>query len=243
MQALGNDFVLLEEKHLTAPLNSGQIRLLANRRHGIGCDQVVVIKQSIHVDAEIAFYNADGKPALACGNGTRCVAKYLEKDSGVIQTPSFISRFWREQDQITLSLKEPIFAPSLPLPPPLSKAYPVDVGNPHLVIFTSDLTTIDLDTLALSLQSSEGINIEIAQVKSSSHIKVKVWERGVGITPSCGSGACAVAAVSLKLGLMEKAPVFIEMEGGLLEVAWTEGEPLLLTGPASYCFEGIIDFP
>jgi diaminopimelate epimerase len=241
MQALGNDFVLIQESHLASPLTSSHIRWIAHRRQGIGCDQVILIKNVPDADAHLSFYNADGTEASACGNGTRCVAKYLDKESGLIQTPSFVSHFWKKEDKITISLKTPLFSPPLLLP--LGKAYPVDVGNPHLVIFTHNLELVPLEKLALTLQPPEGVNIEIAQVMSPTHIKVKVWERGVGFTPACGSGACAVGSVSLKLGLIEKSPVLIEMEGGLLEMEWTEGNPLLLTGSAAYCFEGIIDLP
>ena len=237
MQALGNDFILIEEKHLRKPLTAPQIRTIADRRQGIGCDQIILLKNSSHADADISFYNADGSKALACGNGTRCVAKYLNKESGLIQTPSALSQFQRKKDQITISLKPPTFLPSQP------QGHNIDVGNPHLVIFTEDLNDIDVEDLALSLQPPEGINVEVAQVISPTTIKVKVWERGIGITPACGSGACAVGILGLKLGLIERAPVTIEMDGGLLEVEWAPGAPPLLTGPAHYCFEGIIDLP
>ncbi len=237
MQSLRNDFVLIEEKNLKSPLSLPCIRLIADRHQGIGCDQVIVIKDSEKADADLSFYNADGSEASACGNGTRCVAKYLEKDAGFIQTPSFLSTFQKKGDDITISMKEPSFFPSSP------EGHRIDVGNPHLVIFTADLQSIPLATYAPSFQPSEGINIEIAQVISPTTVKVNVWERGVGITSACGSGACAVGILSLKLGLIQKSPVFIEMEGGLLEVDWIVGLPPLLTGPAHYCFEGTIDLP
>lgn len=243
MQALGNDFVLIEEKNLKNKLTSKQIRRLADRRHGIGCDQLILMKDSIHANADIAFYNADGSEALACGNGTRCVAKYLGTEEGHIQTPTFLSQFWKQEDEITLSLKEPFFGPSLPLPVSLLRGYCIDVGNPHIVIFTKDLNVIDLEALALSLQPPEGVNVEIAQVLSPTTIKIKIWERGVGITPACGSGACAVGILGLKLGLIKKSPLFVEMEGGILKVDWSAGSPPLISGPAHYCFEGSIDLP
>jgi len=241
MQALGNDFILIEEKHLKTKLTPKQIQKLADRRHGIGCDQVIVLQDPKEIDADISFYNADGKQALACGNGTRCVAKHLGKAEGFIQTPTFLSHFWNHMDKTTISLKDPHFGPPISLPSSSLKGYCVDVGNPHVVIFTDELNDIDLEGLALSLQPPQGINVEIAQVISPNTVKVKVWERGVGITPACGSGACAVGILSLKLNLINKVPVFIEMDGGLLEVNWNTGAPLLLTGPAHYCFEGIID--
>ena len=95
MQALGNDFVLLEEQNLNFPLTTTQIQWIASRRYGIGCDQIIMIKESNQADVEISFYNADGSQASACGNGTRCVAKYLGKKTGFIQTPSFLSQFWQ----------------------------------------------------------------------------------------------------------------------------------------------------
>ncbi|MBY0293641.1 MAG: diaminopimelate epimerase [Alphaproteobacteria bacterium] len=237
MQALGNDFVLFEEQNLNSPLTTPQIQWIASRRYGIGCDQVIFIKESSIADAEISFYNADGSQASACGNGTRCVAKYLGKESGLIQTPSFLSQFWQTQNNMTISLKEPTFSPPHP------HGHFIDVGNPHLVIFTQDPNELDFATLALSLQPAEGINVELAHLISPTTLKVQIWERGVGITPACGSGACAVGVLSLKLGLIEKPPVIIEMTGGALEVDWAEGRLLLLTGPAEFCFKGMIDLP
>lgn len=243
MQALENDFVIIEERHLRDPLTLPKIRYIADRRKGIGCDQLILLKDSSQADAAVSFYNADGSEALACGNGTRCIAKYLDKESGIIQTPSFLSHFTKMGNKIAVSLKNPTFSPSLPLPSPLSTGYPVDIGNPHLVIFAEDLNSLSLETLALSLQPPEGMNVEIAQIISPSTVKARVWERGVGITPACGSGACAVGILSLKLGLIKKSPVSIEMEGGLLEVEWIEDAPPLLIGPADYCFKGIIELP
>ena len=237
MQALGNDFVLLEEQNLNFPLTTTQIQWIASRRYGIGCDQIIMIKESNQADVEISFYNADGSQASDCGNGTRCVAKYLGKKTGFIQTPSFLSQFWQTQNNITISLKEPTFSPPHP------RGYFIDVGNPHLVIFTENPDESDFVNLALSLQPAEGINVELAHRISPTTLKVQIWERGVGITPACGSGACAVGVLSLKLGLIEKPPVIIEMTGGKLEVDWAEDRPLLLTGPAEFCFKGMIDLP
>lgn len=238
MQALGNDFVLIEENALKKPLTTRQVRFLADRRQGIGCDQIIVLKDSPKADTAITFFNVDGSTAQACGNGTRCVAQYLGKDEGTIQTPSFLSYFWKKKkDNITISLKDPVFQGAC------DEGYYVNVGNPHLVIFTEDVDVPDFEALALSVQPSRGINVELAQTTSSQTIKAKVWERGTGTTPACGSGACAVGIMGLKLGLIEKAPVFVEMPGGTLIVNWEEGKPLLLTGPVDFCYEGLIDIP
>ena len=236
MQALGNDFVLIHEADLNAPLTQDQIRFLCDRRQGVGCDQLIFLRNHSTADADISFYNTDGSSALACGNGTRCVAKHLNKPKGTIQTPSGLSSFWQKGEDITISLKTPN------PPSPLSQGHRVDVGNPHHVIFVEDLDAIDLNTLGPQLQPPEGINVEVAQVTSPTRIKVKVWERGVGITPACGSGACAVGFCALHLGLVERSPLTIEMEGGLLEVE-TSGDTLLLTGPAVFCFKGNITLP
>jgi diaminopimelate epimerase len=237
MQALGNDFVLIEENTLKAPLTTKQVRFLTDRRRGIGCDQLIVFKHSPHADATIGFFNADGSTAQACGNGTRCVAYYLGKDQGTIQTPSFLSQFWKKKNQITISLKDPTFQGSHLI------GHRINVGNPHMVIFTDDLEEHAFEELALSVQPPRGVNVELAQVISPKVIKAKVWERGTGMTPACGSGACAVGILALKLGFIEKAPVSIEMPGGTLIVNWGEKKPLLLTGPVEFCYEGIIDIP
>lgn len=240
MQALENDFVLIEEKHLNSPLTTRQIRTIANRRKGVGCDQLILLKNSLHADADLSFFNADGSVAKACGNGTRCVAKYLDKEKGTLQTPSFLSQFWKKKERITVSLKQPTFGQARHLPCGLDRSYKINVGNPHLVIFTENPEDIDFEGLASSLQPPQGINIELAHILSSNKIKVQIWERGVGITPACGSGACAVGILSLKLGFIPKPPVIIKMEGGELEIKWEEGFPPRLTGPAEFCFKGML---
>ncbi|MDZ4322747.1 MAG: diaminopimelate epimerase, partial [Alphaproteobacteria bacterium] len=106
-----------------------------------------------------------------------------------------------------------------------------------------DFAEYDFEGLAMSVQPSRGINVELAQVISPKVIKAKVWERGTGVTPACGSGACAVGILALKLGFIEKAPISVEMPGGTLIVNWRENKPLLLTGPVEFCYEGIIDIP
>lgn len=243
MQALENDFVLIEEKHLSTPLTTRQILTITNRRKGVGCDQLILIKNSPHADADLSFFNADGSKAKACGNGTRCVAKYLDKEQGTLQTSSFLSQFWKRKEKITVSLKQPTFGQIRHLPRGLNYSYKIDVGNPHLVIFTETPDDIDFQGLAYGLQPPQGINVELAHVLSSNKIQVQVWERGVGVTPACGSGACAVGILSIKLGLVAKSPVHIKMEGGELEVKWEEGSPPLLTGPADFCFKGMLTLP
>ena len=241
MQALGNDFVLIETRNLTTSLTPAQIRWIADRRKGVGCDQLILLTDSPHADIIASFYNADGSQALACGNGTRCIAKYLKKDSGLIQTPSFPSMFWKQGEHYKISLKNPTFSP--PLSFSSLEGHLINVGNPHLVLFTEDLKTISLESLAPTLQPPEGINIELAQIISPQTVRVKVLERGVGITPACGTGACAVGILSLKLGLIKNSPVIIEMEGGRLEVEWAPDTAPFLVGPAAHCFEGIIELP
>lgn len=234
MQALGNDFILIHETSLSGPLTKAHIRFLCDRRQGVGCDQLILLKAHPTADVEISFYNGDGSPALACGNGTRCVAKYLNKPEGTIQTPSGLSSFWNKENRVTISFKTPS------APTPLPQGYRVDVGNPHQVIFVDDLGDIDLSILGPQLQPPEGINVEIAQILSPTHIGVKVWERGVGITPACGSGACAVGFCALHIGRVTSPLINIQMDGGGLDLE-IKGDMLLLSGPAMFCFEGLIE--
>ena len=243
MQGLGNDFILLEERNLSQSLTSKQIRWLSDRREGVGCDQLILLRESKNADAEISFYNADGSEAGACGNGTRCVAKYLGKEQGTIQTPTFLSHFSNKRKDIEVTLKNPTIGIPIDLSVFRAKAYPIELGNHHIVIFTDDLNMFPLEEEALSLQRDQGANVEVARVESPSRVEVRVWERGVGITPSCGSGACAVGVMGLKLGLLDLSPVIVDMDGGFLEIDWAEGEPLKLIGPAEICFEGTIDLP
>jgi diaminopimelate epimerase len=246
MQGLGNDFVIFEEKYLPKPLTPSQIQWISDRRHGIGCDLIMVTKDSSIADCEVSFFNADGSSALACGNGTRCIAKYLGKEEGTIKTPSFLTHFWRKGEDIQISLKEPTFNPPISLPSPLEKGHLVDVGNNHLVVFTETVDAIPLEDIAPTLQLPKALNVEVVEIShltSPSTVKVRVWEIGVGITPACGSGACAVGALCLQLGLIKESPVLIDMEGGRLKIDWEEGKALLLTGPAEFCFKGTFDLP
>ncbi|MCH7931281.1 MAG: diaminopimelate epimerase, partial [Proteobacteria bacterium] len=223
MHGLGNDFVVIDGRATTVSLDPAWVRAVADRRSGVGCDQLVVIERADGADARVHFRNADGSVATTCGNATRCVARLLMAENGadsvVIETDAGRldcraaaggritvdmgeARFgWRDiplaQEADTLELDLGV--------PGLGAAVAVSIGNPHAVFFVDDAEAVDLARIGPGLERHamfpERANIEIAQVNAEDRIRLRVWERGAGITRACGSGACATLAAAARRGL------------------------------------------
>lgn len=246
-QGLGNDFIMLVNPDVPVNDLSNLSRRLADRRYGIGCDQVIV-SQEINDHIKVRFFNADGSEAESCGNGSRCIAKYLmnkkQKNSITFETLGGTLNCQLENDMVKVQMPTPTIQ-VLDGPDSLGHlstpdAVAVNVGNPHLVCF--------VDSIELASQYGEGLenhptfplrtNVDFVKVLDSQHLQLKVWERGTGITPSCGSGACAsvVAAHAHKL-VGQK--VKVSQVGGDLWVLWNEKE-LYMTGPAIIVFTGTL---
>lgn len=260
MQALGNDFVVLDARNGPLALTPDIIRNMANRRFGIGCDQLIVIEPSSKADAFMRIYNSDASESGACGNATRCIADIVLKDSGkdkiTLETISGLLECVRANDKnITVDMGEarlkwdqiPLLQESDTLhlmiaAGPFSDPVGVNMGNPHAVFFTTDVEKQKIENYGPDLETHplfpERANIEFAEVLDRLTIRMRVWERGAGVTLACGSGACATAVAAIRRGLTERK-VTIVMDGGPLDIEWRESDGhVLMTGGYEYVFAG-----
>ena len=263
MHGLGNDFVVLDARRRPLAVSAAAARRIADRRLGVGCDQVVVVApaENALADASVRFLNADGGEAGACGNGSRCVASLLmdekktrhvvletiaglldaEAADGLIAVDMGPARLdWRE-----IPLKEARDTLHVGIEAgPLKDPAAVSVGNPHAVFFVDDAEKIDLATLGPQVENHplfpERTNVEVAQILSPSEIRLRVWERGAGITRACGSGACATLVAANRRGLTGRH-ARIRLDGGTLAVEWLPDNHVLLTGPVATSFKGTFD--
>ncbi|MBU0799589.1 MAG: diaminopimelate epimerase [Alphaproteobacteria bacterium] len=258
MHGLGNDFVIM---HGAAP-DAAAIRHICDRRLGIGCDQLLTITPARNAAADIFMhiYNPDGSEAQACGNGTRCVAHMWMRDNGrtacVIETVAGLLKCRMvEGDMVEVDMGVPRLGwQDIPLAEerdtlhlgvmsgPLHDPVAVNVGNPHTVFFVDDVKKVDLAGLGPQVERHvlfpERTNVEFAQIMPGNKIRVRVWERGTGITQACGSGACATIVAAVRRGLTERRAE-IMLDGGSLFLEWrADDNHVLMTGPAAYTFEG-----
>lgn len=265
MHGIGNDFVLIDNRSRGLDLGREQIRLLADRRRGIGCDQLLIIEppgaQEAHVRARI--FNQDGSESGQCGNGLRCLAVWL-RDSGItnaddiaIEAGDCMVRARLDNGHcVKLDMGIPRFEPrEIPfLADERASGYRVQVGanrleigvvsigNPHAVIRVDDCEAAPVEELGPAIQGLEvfpdGVNVGFMQVLDDASVRLRVFERGVGETLACGSGACAAVAIGRIRGWLGER-VSVALPGGKLQVEWNgEGEPVWLTGPTQRTFEG-----
>jgi len=262
MHGLGNDFVVIDARSRPIVLTDNQRRRIADRRRGIGCDQLIVLERSGRADVFMRIYNPDGSEAGACGNATRCVAGRLMAEQGadhvMVETISgLLETRAADRGDITVDMGEiktgwrdiPVAhdCDTLHLPlalGPLADPVGVNVGNPHAVFFVPDVAAIDLETVGPELEHAalfpERANIEIVQHLASGRLRMRVWERGAGITQACGSGACATLVAAARRGLTgRKAEVVLD--GGTLTIEWLENNHVLMTGGWTTSFQGEID--
>jgi diaminopimelate epimerase len=267
MHGIGNDFVLLDARHADLAIGAAQIRAMADRRTGIGFDQLLSIEPSR--DPDCAFYygiwNADGSASGQCGNGVRCVAAWLHRagalalDTAVrIESPSGpVTVRVLDPLRVAVAMGEPQFAPAqLPFLTDQGEAdhYPlelgdarleigvVSMGNPHAVIEVTDLADPALErhgpALSTHARFPAGANAGFVQQLDRQRLRLRVHERGAGWTRACGTGACAAMAVLRRRGMVD-ARVQVELPGGTLQIDWAgAGQPLWMTGPAAFAFEG-----
>lgn len=263
MHGLGNDFVIFDTRHQSLPLNDNFVRQVSDRRLGVGCDQLIIMAPPTQPEATVTMriFNADGKEVEACGNASRCVAWLLGQEGirePVLETlPGLLSTKIMGPHLVQVNmgptsfewekipLREPLEHSSLNLTfETLTDPIAVNVGNPHLVFFVSNLESVDMERLGHSLSTHslfpQGTNVEVAQPLGFQEMKVKVWERGVGMTPACGSGACASAAAGARSGLTNKK-VTVHLAGGSLEIETLSNNDVLMTGPVQRTFEGTLD--
>lgn len=265
MHGLGNDFVVIDARDVPPALTVDQIRQLADRRLGIGFDQLLTVERSPDRDCAWAYgiWNTDGSKAGQCGNGARCIAAWLARDNALgssasrLLSPSGPVEVELLNDgQIRIGMGIPRFDPqSIPLhcdngrnPHEISVAEKritfdaVSMGNPHAVIDVADVDAAEVCSIGPALEHSslfpERCNVGFVQLLSRDHVRLRVWERGVGETRACGTGACAAVACLRRSGRVESR-VAVDLPGGRLLVDWQgTGHALSMIGPATFVFEG-----
>lgn len=264
MHGLGNDFVVLDQRRDPVRIDAAAVSALADRHTGIGCDQLLLLEPPGDVLAQVfmRIFNPDGSEAEACGNGTRCVAQLIaaetgkseiriETSAGLLDAQVFADGtatvdmgrprlFWadiplaRDMDTLDVKLRAG----------PLSHPVCTNMGNPHATFFVDDAEAIDLAALGPRLEHDklfpERANIGVATVRDERTIRLRVWERGVGITRACGSGACAAAVAAHRRRLTGRS-VTVTLDGGNLDIEWADHDRVLMTGPTALSFEGAFD--
>ncbi len=240
MHGLGNDFIIFGAESPCPDLSSEHASKLADRRYGIGCDQLICLYPSTRADSFMQIYNADGSEVSACGNATRCVAWLLAqahaRDAVVIETHAgMLSCTVNSADEVTVDMGEAHMNwQTIPLAQDidtcavdlalegLPAGVAVNIGNPHIVFFVDDIEAVDLQMLGPKIEHHpmfpERVNVSIAQLVNKRYIKAKVWERGAGLTTACGTAACAMVAASVMLRKTEST-VTVALPGGELMIA------------------------
>ncbi len=258
MHGLGNDFIVLDARvDPLPPMTSRSAAALADRKTGIGCDQLIILEPSGKADFRMRIFNADGGEVQSCGNAARAVAlkhgepAQVETGGGIIHVaptdrgarvdmgqPRFE---WQE-----IPLDYAMDTAALPLSwGELANPAAVNVGNPHIVFFVRDSDTVPLADLGPQIETdgifTEGVNVNVATIADRGHILLRVWERGAGLTRACGTGACATAVAAIRAGLVD-SPVQVKLPGGELTIEWTPGSGIMMSGPAQESFTGHFDW-
>jgi diaminopimelate epimerase len=268
MNGLGNDFVVVDARAHALALGADAVRAIADRKEGIGCDQLVALEPSTEADVFMRIWNADGGEVAACGNAARCVAALVAQELGrpqvTIETEDqVLGAAVSGEGSVTIDMGVPRLAwDEIPLAEPFHdtrrielQAGPIDapvlhspavvnVGNPHALFFVDDVEAIDLGRVGPMLEHHplfpERANVSIVQVLSPEHLKIRTWERGAGLTRACGTAACASAVAAIRRELTGRK-VKVTLPGGDLVIEWRESDGhVLMTGPYALDFEGTL---
>lgn len=268
MQGAGNDFVVIDSYTQPISLTTDQIKFIANRYFGVGCDQLLMVEKTDtpNVDFRYRIFNADGGEVEQCGNGARCFVRFVvekgltQKREIAVETASGVILLKLQDDgQVTVNMGAPRFTPAqIPFEASAQQTlYPlalaqtelqisaVSMGNPHAVTVVNDVNTAPVAEYGPQIESHprfpQRVNAGFMQVLNPHTINLRVYERGSGETLACGTGACAAAVSGMQLGLLT-SPVVVNTRGGQLTIAWEgEDKPVMMTGPAEIVFEGQID--
>ncbi len=268
MHGTGNDFVVLDGVREQILLSPEQLRLLADRHFGVGCDQILLVEKAQDSDADFRYriFNADGGEVEQCGNGARCFVRFVheqgltEKREIVVETlAGRITPRLEEDGRVTVNMGVPVFVPErIPFTDGFGKvSEPLDVageilditalsmGNPHAVQVVKDIEAAPVDMLGPLIEKHprfpKRVNAGFMQVNERHHIMLRVYERGSGETLSCGTGACAAVVAGILRGLVD-SPVVVATRGGTLTIVWKgDGQPVLMTGPTMTVFTGEIN--
>ncbi len=267
MNGLGNDFVVIDARARPISITEDQARAIANRKSGIGCDQLIVLEKSAIADVEMRIWNAEGGEVQSCGNASRCVADLLfdemKSDTVTINTiGGFLTATKAGTRMVTIDQGKPRFGwKEIPLSeafadtrhielqlgpidaPLIHSPSVVNVGNPHAIFWVKDLDVVDLGRVGAMLENHplfpERANITLARVDARDHVTIKVWERGAGLTQACGTAACAVMATGHRIDIIDRA-ARITLPGGDLMMSVNEDGHVIMTGPAAYDFDGVV---
>jgi diaminopimelate epimerase len=254
MHGLGNDFVIVDAREEPFDVTSALARAIADRRTGVGCDQLIVLEPSDTADLRMRIWNSDGGEVESCGNATRCVvqltgAETIDSDGGLLEGEMLGA-------EVEVSMGEPRFGwneiplayamdtAALPMAwDALEHPMALNVGNPHLVFFVPDAREVPLQDLGPRIENDpafpERINVNVATYVHD-RLKLRTFERGAGETLACGTGACASAVAAIVTKRAE-SPVRVDMTGGHLIVSWEPGQPIRMRGSATHVFEGELD--
>jgi diaminopimelate epimerase len=261
MHGLGNDFAVFDARKTPVVLDAAKARAIGDRRRGIGCDQIIVIENSPQADAFMRIFNADGSEVENCGNAARCVARLLMDESGktavtLMTLAGPLACSDAGGGLVTVDIGAPEFVwDRIPLAQPVDtnlfvlavdgedySCAAASMGNPHCILFVDDADQAPVATLGPRIETHpmfpNRTNVEFVTVRDRSHLRMRVWERGAGITLACGSGTCAVAAAAHRRGLTGET-VEVELDGGVLTIALKNGR-VLMTGPAALSYRGEI---
>ena len=267
MNGLGNDFVVVEARSAPSAPSEEEVRAIADRQAGIGCDQLIAIEPSERADALMRIWNADGGEVEQCGNAARCVGWLIleasGRDAAKLETTGGTLEVSRAGDrQVTVDMGKPgLDWRDIPLAEPMDtrgielQVGPIDnphlhtpgcvsMGNPHVVFFTADAETAPVREVGSMIEHHrlfpERVNVGFAQIKDRGRIRLRVWERGAGITRACGTGACAAVVAANRRGLVDRK-VTVEMDGGDLTIEWRRSDDhVLMTGPVAVDFTGTL---
>ena len=256
MHGAGNDFVIIDSRGRGAVMTSALSRALGDRNRGVGFDQLAEIREAAGADFALDFWNSDGSRTEACGNATRCAADFVMRGSGLLAVELVtlrgrlsarllsdgrvsVNMGAPQQDWAEVPVSGPVDLLHLPLP---GDPVAVGMGNPHCVFFVDDADMVDVAVLGAKVEHDplfpRRTNVEFASVLAPDHLRMRVWERGAGITLACGSGACATAVAAHLRGLTGRT-VRLTADGGVLEVDWRE-DGVWLTGPVVHVFNGVL---
>ncbi len=268
MHGLGNDFVVIDAISQQVDLDTDQVRRIADRRLGVGCDQLLLVEaaQSAEADFRYRIFNADGGEVEQCGNGARCFARFVREKGLTDKTcipvetrAGLITLTIRDDGQVTVNMGVPRLEPeeipfqatvraprfALAVEGRTVEIGAVSLGNPHAVLEVPSLDHAPVNRLGPLIEHHprfpKRVNVGFMQILDRGHIRLRVWERGVGETLACGTGACAAVVVGRVQALLDET-VTVELRGGDLVVSWAgEGQPVMMTGPASFVYEGTIE--
>ncbi|WP_281685031.1 diaminopimelate epimerase [Thalassobaculum salexigens] len=265
MHGLGNDFVVVDGRTADATLSEAQYRAVGDRRRGVGYDQFLTILPPKNGGlAYMAIHNPDGSQAQACGNGTRCVASLLMDEAGaeeiVLETVvgglickrSADGRVTVDMGKANLAWTEipiAVETDTREVTVPGAEAYGpatmVNMGNPHAVFFVEDVEALDLARIGPPIETNpifpERANIEFVSVLAPDRLRMRVWERGAGITQACGSGACATVVAAARRGMIPGRSASVVLDGGVLDITWRADGHVEMTGPVATSFSGTLD--